>query len=84
MKRLVVIVVTLLLGSTSPSYAGDGHDHSSKKHCEKKVNGKTVHLEKVENRKQCKQEGGRWVKHKKKSDHDHGSHGNQGSHDHEH
>lgn len=57
--------------------AGEGHDHKkNEKHCEKSVDGKKVHLDKIKSRKECKQEGGRWVKHKdehKKGDgHDHG------------
>ena len=76
MRKLISILSTFLISLfASQAFAGDGHNHDNKKHCEKKVDGKTVHLDHVKNRKQCKQEGGRWVKHKKKKDdHDHGSH----------
>ena len=86
MKRTASVLALVFVGTFSLQvYAGDGHNHGSKKHCEKKVDGKTVHLDHVKTRKECKQEGGRWVKHKKKDDHaDHKGHdhGDHKGHDH--
>ena len=82
MKKLVsIFCFVLACALTMKAYAGDGHNHGKEKHCEKKVDGKTVHLDHIKNRKACKQEGGRWVKHKKKKDdHDHGSHNDHKDH----
>lgn len=75
MRKIILVLTSVCLSLLSAqSYAGDGHNHSNEKHCEKKVDGKPVHLDHVKDKKQCKKEGGRWVKHKKKDDHDHGSH----------
>lgn len=65
-------------------YAGAGHSHVGKKHCEKKVDGKAIHLEHVKDRKLCKQEGGRWVKNKKENHGSHEGHKGKDQHGHEH
>lgn len=78
MKNSVWVLCIILVGVfTVQAYAGDGHSHEKKKHCEKKMDGKTIHLDQIKSRKECKQEGGRWVKYKKQAegsehkDHDH-------------
>lgn len=72
-----LISITAILTAPLAGYARDGHDNHQKKekHCEKTVEGRKVHLEKVKSRKECKQEGGKWVKHsdnhKENDNHDH-------------
>ena len=74
-----VVSLGFCLGSTS--YASD-EKVEKEYHCEKTVDGKTVDLNEVKDRKSCKKKGGLWKKGSHEDHKDHKDHDDHKEHEH--